>query len=259
MKTSSGSSHARRSTRRLSRETELPALVALYNATGGASWRDQNGWLTGYACTGTAPFYLTPAWDRVSACNWGEVSRLVLSDNSLVGTLPSEAGALTSLLYSFSVARNRLSGTLTPSLGQLGRVRNPHLARPMARAETSLRSRHSSCTLLQTHPCRPPPRQLRDLRAEANVLSGTIPSELGEMVSLRSLQLQHNELSGTLPTQLARLTDLQTLCAAPAPEARACRTSFARAAVAVLFPCLASQSNIAAHTVPLLIVSASTL
>ena len=43
--------------RRLDRDSELPYLVALYEATNGASWSMNSQWLAAYACVGTAPTF----------------------------------------------------------------------------------------------------------------------------------------------------------------------------------------------------------
>ena len=50
---------------------------------------------------------------------------------------------------------------------------------------------------------------LEDLRLHNNKLSGTIPTELGQLSSLTSLSLGDNQLSGSIPTELGNLTDLQ--------------------------------------------------
>ena len=45
-------------------------------------------------------------------------------------------------------------------------------------------------------------------RAEHEYLSGTIPSELGELSNLKALNLNFNNLVGTLPPELFKLTNL---------------------------------------------------
>ena len=44
-----------------------------------------------------------------------------------------------------------------------------------------------------------------------NSLSGTIPSELGELSSLQVLKLNNNFLTGTIPSELGSLSNLQVL------------------------------------------------
>ncbi len=52
---------------------------------------------------------------------------------------------------------------------------------------------------------------LQTLSLYSNSLSGTIPTELGDLTSLQTLSLYSNSLSGTIPTELGDLTSLQTL------------------------------------------------
>jgi hypothetical protein len=44
-----------------------------------------------------------------------------------------------------------------------------------------------------------------------NLLTGTIPSQLGGMTSLTGVNLAENELTGSIPSQLAALNKLHTL------------------------------------------------
>ena len=62
-------------------EDQRDALTILYNATGGANWTDNTGWLgdEGTECS----------WFGIS-CVDGIVTQIDLSDNNLVGTIPSE-------------------------------------------------------------------------------------------------------------------------------------------------------------------------
>ena len=52
---------------------------------------------------------------------------------------------------------------------------------------------------------------LEGLALWGNELSGTIPSELGNLTNLEGLSLSDNELSGTIPPELGNLTNLEGL------------------------------------------------
>ena len=44
-----------------------------------------------------------------------------------------------------------------------------------------------------------------------NFLSGSLPSEVAQMVSLEHMVLQSNNLSGSLPSEVSRMKNLQTI------------------------------------------------
>ena len=91
-------------------ELDRAALVALYEATNGDSWTDNDGWLS------DSPLY---EWRGVSVHATGRVAALALNGNNLVGTVPPEFGALTAMVQ-LDLGGNRLDGCLPANLrGQL--------------------------------------------------------------------------------------------------------------------------------------------
>ena len=85
------------------------ALVALYNATGGSTWKDNTNWLS------DAPM---GEWHGVTTNDRGRVSELDLLSNRLRGEIPSELGSLTNLKRLY-LASNQLRGHVPSSLGNL--------------------------------------------------------------------------------------------------------------------------------------------
>ena len=83
------------------------ALIALYDATDGRNWRQQDGWLTDEPLA---------SWHGVSLAD-GRVTRLKLPNNRLVGRLPAEVGVLTELRR-LELPGNRLEGR-PKTLGRL--------------------------------------------------------------------------------------------------------------------------------------------
>ena len=49
------------------------------------------------------------------------------------------------------------------------------------------------------------------MRLDENLLSGTIPTELGRLANLTVLHLWGNQLTGQIPTQLGDLSSLTVL------------------------------------------------
>ena len=147
------------------------ALVALYNATDGPNWVNNENWLT------DAPL---GNWHGVDTDGSGRVVGLDLSglwdsdsrgytSHGLKGPIPPELGELTSLRY-LSLYNNDLTGPIPSTFGNLV--------------------------------------GLEGLDVYNNDLTGSIPPELGQLVGLRRLQLDANSLTGPIPRSLLDLTAL---------------------------------------------------
>ena len=105
---------------------EVTALLALYEATSGASWGDltgagwgasNQGWLVGHPCLSAQ------GWSgvRCSADNHPQVEAITLRYTGLEGTLPSTLGLLAGL-RTLRVGINAISGTLPTQLGRLSKL-----------------------------------------------------------------------------------------------------------------------------------------
>ena len=147
-------------------------LVALYGATDGPNWVDNENWLT------DAPL---GEWYGVDTGVFGRVSRLDLNryepgvgwlSNGLTGAIPPEVGNL-ARLTTLNLENNNLTGRIPPELGNLVR--------------------------------------LRELRVRGNDLTGPIPPELGNLVELREMGLSNNDLTGPIPPELGNLAGLSWL------------------------------------------------
>ena len=168
--------------------TEREALVALYNATDGASWTDSMNWLT------TADL---GEWHGVTTNTDGEVTQLDLRNNELSGSLPVALGNLRNLTHLY-LHRNALSGPIPPDLGLFENLTHLYLHRNALSGEIPTRLGRLS-NLLQ-------------LYLQGNELSGPIPPEF-RLSSLVDLKLHSNaDLSGPLPdispTALSNLEEL---------------------------------------------------
>ena len=191
--------------------SEREALAALYNATDGPNWRNDDGWLSdqpigewygvvtdangrvvglrldGNRLSGEIP----PELGRLSA-----LELLNLSDNRLAGGIPAELGRLTNLTSLF-LNGNDLTGEISPVLGNLPGLEILHL--------------HFNKLTGEIPPELSNPAGLRELDLGVNGLSGEIPPELGNLSNLTSLWLGWNDLSGRIPPELANLGSLTRL------------------------------------------------
>ena len=163
------------------------ALVALYNATGGADWTNNTNWLSNEALS---------EWHRVETDEDGRVTALRLVANGLSGEIPAELGNLTNL-QSLSLSANELSGEIPEELANLANLRRLDLLQNGLSGEI--------------------PAELGDLAnlqylyLSENELSGKIPARLGNLTNLEDLFLNRNELSGPLPLTLSALSQLLVL------------------------------------------------
>ena len=192
-------------------DQDKEALVALYNATDGANWKNSTNWLseeplgTWYGVTTDSSGRvknLDLRWNDLSGQIPGELAglrgleQLILSTNELTGTIPTELGALTNL-ERLILSSNGLTGTIPTELGELTNLVNLDL---------------DSNALTGTIP----PElggltNLSRLMLDGNMLTGTIPTELGELTNLTVLRVRDNKLRGSIPVELGNLTLLKFL------------------------------------------------
>ena len=191
--------------------SDRAALEALYDATGGADWKNSTNWKT------AAPL---GEWHGVTTDADGRVTELVLLANGLAGRTPEALGRLAKLrdldlglneltgripdalgdlvnLYGLYLGFNKLTGTIPPRLGDLSGLiwfdlRANRLTGPIPDELASLTN-------------------LRRLLLNRNALTGPIPPWLGDFTSLEELELQLNGFSGTIPETLGNLNNLEEL------------------------------------------------
>lgn len=169
-----------------SAETDREALIALYNATDGPNWTNNNNWLSDEPIG---------EWYGVETED-GRVVGLALSENGLNGEIPPVLGQLFNLEY-LELDTNQLSGNIPPELGRLSHlfVLVLHSNDLSGEIPTEL-------------------GQLSDLvwlDLYTNQLSGNIPPELGRLSYLEGLVLDDNRLSGEIPAELGQLSNLEHL------------------------------------------------
>ena len=93
-------------------------LAALYKATNGPGWNNNDNWLS------EAP--ISQWYGVITSCG-GAVTGLVLNDNQLAGPIPPELGGLINL-ERLRLDYNRLSGAVPQELGNLSKLEELSLA-----------------------------------------------------------------------------------------------------------------------------------
>ena len=173
-------------------EGDWRALVALYNATDGANWRNNFNWSASDSPPTAAEL---DNWYGVTVSD-NRVSHLHLQANSLSGPIPGELGELSELVF-LVIHDNALTGPIPEELGNLSRLRGLFLHRNQLMGSIP----DSLGNLIA----------LESLWLQDNGLTGSIPSELGDLASLVQLDLRSNSLSGAIPRVLGNLSKLQGL------------------------------------------------
>jgi hypothetical protein len=165
---------------------ESAALMALFNATGGDGWHENEGWGNiGDECT----------WDRVT-CTGSNVTALDLSSNQLIGSIPTEIESLTSLEW-LDLSSNQLSGPIPAAIGSLTSLLDLELS--SNQLSGSIPAAIGSLANLEW------------LNLSSNQLVGPIPVEIGSLTSLQNLFLSSNRLGGTIPAAIGGFTGLKWL------------------------------------------------
>ena len=190
-------------------------LEALYEATGGPFWRNNDNWFTG------APL---EDWYGVDTDLQGRVVELKLIANNLEGQLPPELGRLdvlrhlrldAALAHANACSRppsppesSTRSGGSSGWPGSASEAGN-HYSRSWVRH--TIEGRTYGVDLVADAPARTRLNPATHLQGPGNRLVGRIPPELGDLANLETLSLNLNELSGPIPPELGKLVNLTTL------------------------------------------------
>ena len=191
--------------------SDRAALVALYNATGGASWTTSTYWQSDRPLA---------EWYGVTTNSDGRVAELTLYNNGLKGPIPSELGELTNL-EGLGLGINQLTGPIPAALGNLSNLSalflfNNQLTGPIP-AELGDLTNLQTLDLFNNQLTGPIPTELGDLTnlqavsLDNNRLTGPIPAELGNLSNLRTLSMWGNQLTGPIPAELGVVSNLRTL------------------------------------------------
>lgn len=207
------------------------ALVAFYQATGGANWANNGNWLSDQPVS---------QWHGVTTDDDGRVTKVILSSNNLTGAIPTDLAGLTKLqtltlrgnrltgeipdlsalsdtlgwlnlehnelsgeiplwlgdfteLRGLGLGHNRLSGTIPAELGNLNNLRVLYLDN-----QSYLKGQTFSTPDVAAY-----------YSSQDNLhLNGVIPPELDNLANLEVLDLSHNRLNGSIPPELGNLSSL---------------------------------------------------
>jgi Leucine-rich repeat (LRR) protein len=169
------------------------ALEDLYEATGGDSWDNNSGWLSGEP---------SDSWHGVEVDAEGRVVELDLSGNNLSGELPETIGNLTRVRY-FNVKQNELVGEIPSSIGNM--VSLTHLLL------------NGVVMDMQEGESYHPGKEVSGFRSDerTNTFSGQLPSSIGNLTELLWFELSGRgsedapAITGPVPSEIGNLTKLK--------------------------------------------------
>ncbi|CAI9759276.1 unnamed protein product [Fraxinus pennsylvanica] len=133
--------------------------------------------------------------------NLANLSFLALNTNNLTGNIPHSLGKL-SELYWLDLAENELTGSLpvstglvAPGLDRLKKAKHFHFNKNQLSGEIPEKLFSSNMSLIH-------------VLFDGNQLEGSIPSTIGEVLTLEALRLDRNGLTGSVPSNLNRLENI---------------------------------------------------
>jgi DNA-binding SARP family transcriptional activator len=162
-----------------------------------------------YQQTGGSNWSNDDGWlSERSPCEWygitcrGEkIVKLDLSNNQLKGNIPSEMGSLSNLEYLVLSGNSELIGPIPPELGQLSDLLHLELASEEVGSLLSGQIPTELGNLLN----------LEVFVIQNSLISGPLPMEIYGLIKLKVLDLGNNQLSGTILPEIGNLVDLENL------------------------------------------------
>ena len=183
--------------------SEREALVALYDATGGAEWKRNAKWRSDeHIASWSGVRYYHQIREAGSAQGVSRrtvefVDELHLPGNDLTGEIPPKLHGLKDLRV-LDLRGNRLTGEIPSELGKMDNLSHLFLSGNQLTGEIPSKLGDMD--------------GLYELYLANNRLTGEIPPELGDLgPRLRRLSLRGNQLTGEIPPELGDIRDLQVL------------------------------------------------
>uniref|UniRef100_A0A1J3JPP3 non-specific serine/threonine protein kinase n=1 Tax=Noccaea caerulescens TaxID=107243 RepID=A0A1J3JPP3_NOCCA len=140
----------------------------------------------------------------VTLANISTLKMLGMESNNLIGSIPRSFGKAWKLqylgLYGNSLGSNYSFGDLE----FLGDLSNCTYLNRLLVGENRLGG-HLPTSIANLS------RNIISIDLSANFISGSIPHEIGNLISLQRLALEENRLGGTLPTSLGKLSELELI------------------------------------------------
>jgi len=190
-------------------QRDSSVLARVYALTAGGAWFNERNWITEMPVS---------SWAGVTVEN-GQVTRLVLANNGLQGSVPSLLAELPALKV-LDLSGNQLSGTLPSSIATLKALETLNLRGNQFTGAVPALSTLASLQVLDLGNNRfvgDLPRglcslpNLREVRLDSNGFSGAIPNCVGDLKRVEIFNLSENLLSDSIPASVGSMTALREL------------------------------------------------
>lgn len=159
-------------------------MAVFYHATNGSGWEKNNGWLE---LDNECQWYST---EPAPCHDDGQLVRLNLPSNNLIGELPSELGFLDSLVR-IAMGGNDIMGQIPTTLGNLKNLQVIDLS--WTDIDGSIPSSLGEA------------RSLESINFVGTSVMGSVPPEIGGLAHLDDLLLAKTKISGPMPEQICDL------------------------------------------------------
>lgn len=192
---------------------ERDSLLEIYRDTGGSSWKSSEKWTT------SEPIC---SWEGVS-CDDGNlddvsgITGLTFESNNLIGTMPMAVWKLPFLRVlnvknntGLHVNFNGLSSAKNLEVMYLSEVRIDSIF-GVSKAQMLKEIHFTGCGISGPFPTElvSLSNTLEGIYIAYNSFTGTLPTELGDLLMLDSFYAFDNEFSGPIPSQIGRMVNLK--------------------------------------------------
>jgi DNA-binding beta-propeller fold protein YncE len=180
------------------------ALNAVFLAAGGDSWTESTNWNDGHPCDPTTSSTHVDWWSTGSQaseavkCSGSDPVELVMPQNALSGSIPTEFGYLTKATIVNLHTQTNLGGPIPSQIGNMGELQLLDLY--ANKLDGKIPSELGRMTKI-----------LNSFRLYSNKLTGQVPTELGLFTLLYKFEINNNKLTGQVPVELSHLGKVGTI------------------------------------------------
>lgn len=172
------------------------AAVLFYELSGSAWSENYNFLSSDHVCNWNKLDEANNLFFGIGCNKRGNIVEIILTDNNLIGTIPSEISNLRSL-QSLKLSQNLVAGSIPSSIGLLEDLQV--VVMRSNRLEGSIPTELNALSKLEV------------LELSSNRFSGSIPDIFEGLVALTTLGLGDNNFSGTVPSSISSLQNLSSL------------------------------------------------